>query len=113
MYLVLLEVMSASHLQDYKLAPVPTAQTLDGDLPLGQSLYLDFIRFGMALEVMIGHASANRYTGRGFLWQIDPFRHLQTAVIGFFVLSGLVIAFASKTRETGSMPFRVEREGFS
>lgn len=88
---------------------VPNSRAPSFDLPLGQSLYLDLIRFVMAFEVMLGHATAHRYTGRGFLWQIDPFRHLQTAVVGFFVLSGFVIAFAARARETGPAAYTVAR----
>jgi peptidoglycan/LPS O-acetylase OafA/YrhL len=87
----------------------PASETPGLALPLGQSLYLDLVRFLMALEVMIGHATFHGYTGRGFLWQLDPFRHLQTAVVGFFVLSGFVIAFAVKTRETGPRSYTVAR----
>lgn len=65
----------------------------------GLSLYLDLLRFMMALEVMLGHSTFHAYTGKGFLWQIDPFRHLQTAVIAFFVLSGFVIGFTSHVKE--------------
>ncbi len=65
----------------------------------GLSLYLDIMRFLMAFEVMLGHSTFHAYTGHGFLWQVDPFRHMNTAVIGFFVLSGFVIGFVSKTKE--------------
>lgn len=65
----------------------------------GLSLYLDLIRFLMAFEVMLGHSTFHAYTGHGFLWQVDPFRHMQTAVIGFFVLSGFVIAYVSDEKE--------------
>jgi peptidoglycan/LPS O-acetylase OafA/YrhL len=65
----------------------------------GISLYLDLLRFVMALEVVIGHSTFHGYTGHGFLWQVDPFNHLQTAVVAFFVLSGFVIAYASHTKE--------------
>ncbi|PKO88941.1 MAG: hypothetical protein CVU18_05810 [Betaproteobacteria bacterium HGW-Betaproteobacteria-12] len=75
----------------------------------GQSLYLDLIRFLMAFEVMIGHATFHGYTGRGFLWQLDPFRHLQTAVMGFFVLSGFVIAYIADTRERDGISYASAR----
>lgn len=63
----------------------------------------------MAFEVMIGHATFHGYTGRGFLWQLDPFRHLQTAVMGFFVLSGFVIAYIADTRERDGISYASAR----
>lgn len=79
------------------------------ELKLGQSLYLDLMRFSMALAVMIGHATFHGYTGRGFLWPIDPFRHLQTAVMGFFVLSGFVIAYVANSREKDGITYAAAR----
>lgn len=75
----------------------------------GLSLYLDLLRFIMALEVMIGHSTFHAYTGRGFLWQLDPFRHLQTAVIAFFVLSGFVIGYASHVKEKVFSDYAISR----
>jgi peptidoglycan/LPS O-acetylase OafA/YrhL len=63
-------------------------------MPLGLSLYLDVLRFGLAMVVMIGHSTYGKYTGHPFaLWFVAPYR--QTAVVAFFVLSGFVIAHAS------------------
>lgn len=75
----------------------------------GLSLYLDIIRFLMAFEVMLGHSTFHAYTGHGFLWQVDPFRHMNTAVIGFFVLSGFVIGFVSKTKEANLLDYAHSR----
>jgi peptidoglycan/LPS O-acetylase OafA/YrhL len=75
----------------------------------GLSLYLDLVRFLMAFEVMLGHSTFHAYMGKGFLWQVDPFRHMQTAVIGFFVLSGFVIAFVSKTKESNLTDYTCSR----
>lgn len=70
-------------------------------MPRGQSLYLDLLRFLLAVEVLLAHASYNLYTGPGFLWRTFPLA--QTAVIGFFVLSGFVIGYVTDTKEkTGS-----------
>jgi peptidoglycan/LPS O-acetylase OafA/YrhL len=78
-------------------------------MKIGQSLYLDLLRMLMALEVVIGHATFHGYTGHGFLWRIDPFRHLQTAVVAFFVLSGFVIAYVAKMKETDATSYTVAR----
>lgn len=75
----------------------------------GLSLYLDLIRFLMSFEVMLGHSTFHGYTGHGFLWQVDPFRHMQTAVIGFFVLSGFVIAYVSDNKEKNLLVYASSR----
>jgi peptidoglycan/LPS O-acetylase OafA/YrhL len=58
------------------------------------SLYLDALRFGAAFTVFLSHFG--RVSG-GMFWQIQPYG--RTAVLVFFVLSGYVIAWVSKTRE--------------
>ena len=78
-------------------------------MKIGQSLYLDLFRFLMALVVIVGHASYYGYVGHGFLWQIDPFRHLQTAVMAFFVLSGFVIAYVADTKEKDGLSYVASR----
>lgn len=78
-------------------------------MKIGQSLYLDVFRFFMALVVIVGHAAYYGYVGHGFLWQIDPVRHLQTAVMAFFVLSGFVIAYVSDTKEKDGLTYTVSR----
>lgn len=80
-----------------------------GRMKIGQSLYLDLLRVFMALEVVIGHATFHGYTGHGFLWQIDPFRHLQTAVMAFFVLSGFVIAHVVNAKEADAVTYITAR----
>ena len=64
----------------------------------GLSLYLDLLRFGLAMTVWIGHAAFRGYVGRPFaLWFIYDYG--ATAVMGFFVLSGFVIAYVTERKE--------------
>jgi peptidoglycan/LPS O-acetylase OafA/YrhL len=57
----------------------------------GLSIYLDLFRFGLATVVWICHSTFGGYTGHPFaLWFV--WRYGLTAVMGFFVLSGFVIA---------------------
>ena len=60
------------------------------------SLYLDILRFGAALTVFFAHYSSGRLSG-GLFWQVQGYGHL--AVMTFFVLSGLVIAYSAETKE--------------
>lgn len=65
----------------------------------GLSLYLDLLRFALALTVMLGHASEPVYIGP--LSHVSTFSHYGlTAVMGFFVLSGFVIAHVTQGRES-------------
>jgi peptidoglycan/LPS O-acetylase OafA/YrhL len=76
-------------------------------LPIYVSLYLDVVRFLAALGVFLHHLSFDPFsTGiiPGWLSQHGP-----TCVIIFFVLSGYVIAFVSKTRETTASSYIVSR----
>lgn len=74
----------------------------------GQSLYLDLLRFFLALVVFLGHASYRGYVGHPF-----PFWYLwaygQTAVVGFFVLSGFVIAFVAADKEANPRTYAIAR----
>lgn len=65
----------------------------------GLSLYLDLLRFLLALTVMLGHATEPAYLGQ--LSQSWTFPHYGlTAVMGFFVLSGFVIAHVTQGSES-------------
>ncbi len=65
---------------------------------VGFSLSLDLIRFGAAMTVFLSHFVIGRING-GWLWQFNlvPFAH--HAVVIFFVLSGLVMAYVVQDRE--------------
>jgi peptidoglycan/LPS O-acetylase OafA/YrhL len=70
------------------------------------SLYLDLSRVLAALLVFVSHFSVRRVSG-GWLWQLQERGH--EAVIVFFVLSGLVIAFAAAERERTLRRYAVNR----
>jgi peptidoglycan/LPS O-acetylase OafA/YrhL len=63
----------------------------------GLSLYLDLLRFGMAATVALGHMAAGFFGDHNHLWFLPPY--MQTAVTGFFVLSGFVIAYVTDRTE--------------
>lgn len=69
------------------------------------SLYLDAIRFLAAITVLAGHLSGTTLTG--VLWQAGVAMH--GAVIVFFVLSGLVIAYSTQARNTTARDYAVAR----
>jgi len=73
----------------------------------GLSLYLDLLRFALALEVLLAHFIYRGYTPAGFLWFV--WSYAQTAVIGFFVLSGYVIAHVTTGRETTTSSYVIAR----
>ena len=75
-------------------------------LSSGLSLYLDLFRFFMALVVLLSHASSKAYTD-GLTWRAYPFS--QPAVLGFFVLSGFVIAYVTARRERDGLSFTISR----
>ena len=59
------------------------------------SIYLDFIRLFLAACVVVGHA-------QGYIFPAIPkflASHAEEAVVGFFVLSGYVIAFVTRHKE--------------
>ena len=74
----------------------------------GLSLYLDLLRFGMAATVWIGHSTFHGFTGTPFIfWFVFPY--MQTAVMGFFVLSGFVIAYVVDTKERAPSTYAIAR----
>lgn len=74
----------------------------------GLSLYLDILRFGMAAVVWIGHSTYRGYTGRPFIFWFAVY-YSQTAVMGFFVLSGFVIAYVADTKERKPSTYTIAR----
>lgn len=61
----------------------------------GFSLYLDWVRASAALVVVLVHLAYDRFTG-GELAALRAWDYGRDAVMLFFVLSGLVIAFAAE-----------------
>src|ERR1051325_2347647 len=75
-------------------------------MSLSLSLYLDLLRFGLSVTVLFVHIGSQQYSG-GIFWRVVPFG--QPAVIGFFVLSGFVIAHVAETRERDALSFAISR----
>jgi peptidoglycan/LPS O-acetylase OafA/YrhL len=74
----------------------------------GISIYLDLLRFGLALIVWICHSTFRGYTGHPFaLWFIYVYG--VSAVMGFFVLSGFVIAHVTATTEKEPLAYTIAR----
>lgn len=69
-------------------------------MTLGFSSYLDALRFLAALIVFMSHLAYQRFTG-GSLQGVRDLDIGSDAVVLFFVLSGLVIAFAAERDGTG------------
>ncbi len=70
------------------------------------SLYLDLVRLGAALVVLLSHFAYSRFTAGEFL----IFRRFGSdAVILFFVLSGYVIAHVTTEREKGLADYALSR----
>lgn len=67
----------------------------------GFSLYLDWVRAFAALVVVLVHLAYERFTG-GDLAALRAWDYGRDAVMLFFVLSGLVIAFAAERDGSGS-----------
>jgi peptidoglycan/LPS O-acetylase OafA/YrhL len=64
----------------------------------GLSLYLDLLRFILAVTVMLGHLSEPSYVGASTVLAHVP-QYGLTSVLGFFVLSGFVIAHVTQGAE--------------
>jgi len=86
--------------------PIGGAGTGPPGLALPVSLYLDAARFLAAAVVFIGHIGTQRMTA-GWLWQANAYAHV--ALIGFFVLSGFVIAHVVATREQRPADYAASR----
>ncbi|UXX83442.1 acyltransferase family protein [Roseovarius pelagicus] len=74
----------------------------------GFSAYLNVLRFGAALVVLMSHFGFVRYSGGRWLW-IREFNFGSDAVIIFFVLSGLVVAQAASRKRSGLGGFAFDR----
>jgi peptidoglycan/LPS O-acetylase OafA/YrhL len=72
------------------------------------SLYLDALRVGAALVVVLSHLAYSRYSG-GLLAPIEAMGLGADAVIVFFVLSGFVVAHAAAEKDTGLNAFLFSR----
>jgi peptidoglycan/LPS O-acetylase OafA/YrhL len=70
------------------------------------SLYLDVCRFSAALVVFLSHFATRQLSG-GALWRFNNFG--EDAVAIFFVLSGLVIAYVTESREKTVSTYTVSR----
>ncbi len=66
-------------------------------MPRALSIYLDVLRIVLAFTVLVGHTSSRWFTA-GALPDLGTYGH--QAVIGFFVLSGFVVAQAAE-RQSG------------
>jgi len=64
----------------------------------GFSLYLDLLRFGAAMVVLLSHFAYPRFTEGRYLW-VRELNLGSDAVVVFFVLSGLVVAFSARTKD--------------
>jgi len=62
------------------------------------STYLDALRFTAAITVVLSHWAYERFTGGSFI-AIRDFNLGSDAVVVFFVLSGLVIAYTADTKD--------------
>lgn len=61
----------------------------------GFSLWLDFLRLSAALLVLMGHVAHQRFTD-GAIVELRTWNVASDAVVVFFVLSGVVIAYATE-----------------
>jgi peptidoglycan/LPS O-acetylase OafA/YrhL len=72
------------------------------------STYLDAVRFVAALTVLLSHWAYERFTGGAFLG-IRDYNLGSDAVVVFFVLSGLVIAYTASTKDRTAPAFAFSR----
>jgi peptidoglycan/LPS O-acetylase OafA/YrhL len=72
------------------------------------SLYLDVLRIVAAVVVVISHFGYSRFTDGRWLW-VRELNLGSDAVVIFFVLSGLVIAFTAETKDHGIGAFAFSR----
>ena len=76
-----------------------TVPRSDAVITQGFSLWLDAVRAGAALTVLFGHMAHVRFTG-GDYYFLREWNVASDAVAVFFVLSGVVIAYAAGRDET-------------
>ncbi|WP_297769077.1 acyltransferase [uncultured Roseovarius sp.] len=74
----------------------------------GLSLYLDALRFGAALVVLLSHFAYPRFSDGRWLW-VRELNLGSDAVIVFFVLSGLVIAHVAARPDATGPRFAFDR----
>ena len=72
------------------------------------SLYLDFLRFMAAMVVFVSHFAYPRFTGGDYIWVRD-FNLGSDAVVFFFVLSGLVIAYTTDVKDKNLKQYSFNR----
>lgn len=77
-----------------------------GVFPNTVSLYLDLVRFLAALCVFVTHARHARFTNG---WLDSVGRYGSDAVMIFFVLSGLVVAHVTQTKERDFQAYAISR----
>lgn len=87
--------------------PAPASEPrVRAGMPGAISLYLDLVRFLAALCVFITHAKYPRFTNG---WLDGVGRYGSDAVMIFFVLSGLVIAHVTQTKERDLESYAIAR----
>lgn len=64
----------------------------------GFSIYLNLLRFGAAMVVLLSHFAYPRFSGGGWMWVRD-LNLGSDAVVIFFVLSGFVIALTAEHKD--------------
>ncbi len=74
----------------------------------GFSLYLDALRFGAAFLVLLSHWAYPRFTEGRHIW-LREYNLGSDAVVVFFVLSGLVVAYAAHTKDHAPGRFAFQR----
>jgi len=74
----------------------------------GLSAYLDLLRFGAAIIVLLSHFAYNRFTD-GTYGIIRSLNLGSDAVVLFFVLSGFVITYAAKEKDKSGQRFAFSR----
>lgn len=74
----------------------------------GFSLYLDALRFGAAFIVLLSHWAYPRFTEGRHIW-LRELNLGSDAVVIFFVLSGLVVAYAATERDRAPGRFAFQR----
>lgn len=72
------------------------------------SIYLDAVRFLAALTVLLSHWAYERFTGGAFMG-IRDYNLGSDAVVVFFVLSGLVIAYTASAKDRTAPAFAFSR----